>query len=684
MKKLTKINEPDIKTLFEINDAIAQTHSKTELFNTIFRKLEPVFDFAFAAIMLYDKTGSYIEVLSGSIYGATTKRIRMSVSEIPFSLSTKKITIIKLSEISKLPGDLSYDPEGPEAKETTLCPLNSAGKVIGFLTFAHREEGCMTEKRRELLKTISNPIATAVSNITAYEELLQRDMEKELQLKFVNSLVGIKDRAQMFYKLASEIQKIDRFQYMGVILNHKENERSSSHLFTMGSKGILKSVAPVPNYDFEIISSYGSAANSSKMLEFSPDEIESLLRRSLFFRELNQKTPIKSIHYAPGPIEGFNMMVMLINSVHGYEPVQSGHLSQVGPQIELALRNLLAFEENELFRKQLEHEKHALLDEIKIPGSFQGMIGSSAGIKKVLKQIKQVAKTDTTILVQGETGVGKELVAKALHDNSHRKDKVFITVNCASLPAQLIESELFGHEKGSFTGAIERRIGKFELANGGTIFLDEIGELPLELQAKLLRVLQEKEFERIGGKELLHSDIRIIAATNRNLQKEVAEGRFRSDLYFRLNVFPIVVPSLRERAEDIPLFLQYFTERHSKKVGAPLRSVSDKDMNLLLQYNWPGNIRELEHVVERAVITSTGLFLEFSGFIGPLRNTEITSPEDFKALADLEKEHILNALKLANGRISGDKGAAKLLGLNSKTLDSKIKKLGVKKTILLT
>ncbi|HQF17992.1 MAG TPA: sigma-54 dependent transcriptional regulator [Bacteroidales bacterium] len=309
-------------------------------------------------------------------------------------------------------------------------------------------------------------------------------------------------------------------------------------------------------------------------------------------------------------------------------------------------------------------------------------MAESQQMKQVLYKVRQVAPTDSTVLLEGETGVGKELIAKAIHCSSTRNKGPLVMVNCAALPPNLIESELFGHEKGSFTGASERRIGKFELANGGTIFLDEIGDMPFELQAKLLRVLQEKDIERIGGTQTIHVDVRIVAASNRKLEEEIKAGRFRSDLYFRLNAFPIYIPPLRERVEDIPALIHYFIEYHGGVLGKPYLKISEMDMQKLMNYQWPGNVRELKHIIQKAVILTTGDILNFSDFktspslfqVEKLRKT-------MKTLKEVEIEHILEALRLTNGKVSGEDGAARLLGINPKTLDSKIRKLGIKKVL---
>ncbi|MDP4197647.1 MAG: sigma 54-interacting transcriptional regulator, partial [Bacteroidota bacterium] len=378
-----------------------------------------------------------------------------------------------------------------------------------------------------------------------------------------------------------------------------------------------------------------------------------------------------------------------INTIMGlmrtnFEPVlEISFTSQFLPQIAILFKNFAAYEEIASLKKQLEEEKVSLIDEISHQGNFQNIIGNSQIIQNVLYKVKQVASLDATVLILGETGTGKELVAHAIHNTSERKDKPMIKVNCATLPSQLIESELFGHEKGSFTGAVERRIGKFELANGGTIFLDEIGELPLELQAKLLRILQEKEFERIGGKQTIKINVRVIAATNRNLEDEVNNGKFRADLFYRLNVFPIAVPPLRKRKEDIPLFVRHFAEKYAKSMGRNVKEIAKTDLDAFMNYDWPGNIRELEHIVERAIITSPGTTLDFSDvkFLRTIQKSEDLST--FKTLVEMEKEYIISALKAANGKIMGENSASEILGINGKTLGSKMRKLGIKRQIVI-
>ncbi len=327
-------------------------------------------------------------------------------------------------------------------------------------------------------------------------------------------------------------------------------------------------------------------------------------------------------------------------------------------------------------KERLEEETVYLQQEIKLNSNFEEIISKSKKFRKTLKNVEQVAATDSTVLILGETGTGKELIARAVHNNSNRGNRALIKVNCAALAPELIESELFGHEKGAFTGAYSKKIGRFELANKGTLFLDEIGELPINLQVKLLRVLQEGEFERLGNPTTIKTDVRIIAATNRNLEDAIEKGEFREDLYYRLNVFPVHIPPLRERKEDIPLLMNYFTKKFSKKTGKQVNEISQKVMDELLEYDWPGNIRELENIIERAVILCQGNKLVKGNWLPEnkfIHNNAITT------LAENERQHILKALEATNWRVSGDKGAAKILGIKRTTLEARMKKLGISK-----
>jgi formate hydrogenlyase transcriptional activator len=348
-----------------------------------------------------------------------------------------------------------------------------------------------------------------------------------------------------------------------------------------------------------------------------------------------------------------------------------------------------ALAEVEALKNQLEAENVYLQEEIRTEHRFDEIVGNSAVLREALRKVELVAPTDSTVLIEGETGCGKELFARALHSRSKRAARPLVKVNCGAIAPGLVESELFGHVKGAFTGAVEKRVGRFELANSGTIFLDEISELPLEAQVKLLRVLQEQEFEPVGSSRTLRVDVRVIAATNRDLDRAVREGKFRADLLYRLNVFPIGVPPLRGRASDIPLIAAFFTASLARKLGKPIRGFNARSMERLMRYSWPGNVRELQNVVERAAILSSGPVLELEGTLleteAPAedRPSSALTPSalpatDRHTLEDVERAHIVSVLKTTDGIVGGPKGAAAILGLPPNTLRSRMKKLGIR------
>src|SRR5579863_1658358 len=399
---------------------------------------------------------------------------------------------------------------------------------------------------------------------------------------------------------------------------------------------------------------------------------------------------VKSACFIPlvnrGRALGDLMIVRLTEGTFTAEDVD--FLSQAAGQIAIAIENALAYREISELKDKLAQEKLYLEEEIRSEMDSEQIVGKSSALRKVLKRVETVAPTDSTVLIYGETGAGKELIARAIHDLSPRKSKAFVKLNCAAIPTGLLESELFGHERGAFTGAIAQRIGRFEVANGGTIFLDEIGEIPLELQTKLLRVLQEREFERLGSSHTLRTDARLIAATNRDLEAMVGEQKFRSDLFFRLNVFPVQVPPLRQREGDIPYLVRHFAQQFSRRMNKVIETIPSPTMDALCRYHWPGNVRELQNVVERAVILSTGPVLDLD--IADLQFPKATRSEEgpptpksatngalHDVLQETERQHILEALKECNWVVAGPHGAATRLGMKRSTLQKRVHKLGI-------
>jgi len=410
------------------------------------------------------------------------------------------------------------------------------------------------------------------------------------------------------------------------------------------------------------------------------EKFEESCNKISFLNTLKEVCKVHSLMIIPLLFEGkVEMSIRLYNM--DAQSFNAEHLELINP-----LRTLLSVVIDSIRKQGLQKDKKLINTELtnKFPFKqqhtiFDNIVGKSTKLLRALDQVTQVANFDMTVLILGETGVGKEGLVHAIHQLSGRNKKPLVKINCAAIPSTLIESELFGHEKGSFTGAFERRIGKFEQAHGGTIFLDEIGEIPLEIQTKLLRVLQERELERIGGRSTIKIDVRVIAATNRNLHKDVADGKFRMDLYYRINVFPINLAPLRERKEDIGLLAEHFIKQHAQKTGFPLKQLTPAVLLKLVNYSWPGNIRELQHVIERNIV------LNRSDIIGTIDLPEDAILEDqqetlkvgFQSIAEVDKAHIIAALNICNGRVSGKGGAAEMLNLPSTTLNSKMKKLGI-------
>jgi chemotaxis protein methyltransferase CheR len=354
----------------------------------------------------------------------------------------------------------------------------------------------------------------------------------------------------------------------------------------------------------------------------------------------------------------------------------SGWIQDINDRKQAELNLQGALSEIEQLKDKLEAERAYLQDEIKFQHNHENIVGQSESLNYVLYKVEQIAAKDTTVLILGETGTGKELIARAIHNLSLRKDRALVKINCANLTPNLIESELFGHERGAFTGAHARQPGRFEVANGATLFLDEIGELPLELQPKLLRVIQDGEFERVGSTRTIKVDVRVIAATNRHMEEEVRKGRFREDLWYRLNIFPITVPPLRERSEDIPLLVEFFVDKISRRLGKRIENIPNTVMEALRNYHWPGNIRELENVLERAVINSSGPKLHL---VDELKRPERDLTMANRSLAEVEREYIVRILEQTGWKVSGNDSAAEILGLDRSTLRARMRKLGIQK-----
>ncbi|UOQ55134.1 sigma 54-interacting transcriptional regulator [Hymenobacter cellulosivorans] len=558
------------------------------------------------------------------------------------------------------------------------------------IELACKEPHGFTPKDYKAVELIIPPIALALDNLLASEEIEARRRIKATELAIVNAFCNGRDLHEIAPAVAAAIHPLLPLDYLtlyqvGEVLGMTEDDPG---VYRQGEDfRPLRAAEVVDLSDEQTREQWQQALAALKVRMQQPTlnvgEAGRMARASNLVpqRYSEHLGGLQSSMYVPITIQGQPQAALVVSSkvAYAYTEKDLRLLQDLSRTLSLALENLLAYERIKNLSQRLEQEKSYLVEEINTSYNFEEIVGTSSVMQALFRNIALVAPTDFTVLITGETGTGKELIARAVHNMSKRASRTMIKINCAVLPPQLIESELFGHEKGSFTGATDQRLGKFELAHGSTIFLDEIGELPLELQAKLLRVLQEKEIERIGGKRTIMVDVRIIAATNRDLQQEVAAGRFRADLYYRLKVFPLLVLPLRERPEDIMPLALHFLPRIGKKLGKPLTGIAAASVQQLQHYAWPGNIRELEHVLERAAILSYSPTLALAETLEPTTATSIVpaAPEAVRPIQDTMRVAILAALAQAGNRVRGSGGAAELLALKPTTLEARMKKLGI-------
>ncbi len=528
----------------------------------------------------------------------------------------------------------------------------------------------------DLLQGICAQISVALANIMANEKIHQKQDEQAFLLEFSNDISQVRSKQDLQDAIFRVLDKTMHSQLAMIRVLHDDGVHLSAFMFD-------RSLFEKAKIDFDkmlatpitIDETYTAQVLASKDgLIFNVDEE---LRSGNAYAKLWQTTGLKNMYGLPLRVgdRTIGTIWLLANQL---SPLL---LKGICAQISIAIANIQANEKLLAYKKQLEVENDYLKEQIRTIYNFSEIIGSGEHMQKVYRLMSLVADSNSTVLVLGETGTGKELIARAIHNASARKDKLMVKLNCAALPANLIESELFGHEKGAFTGAIDRRIGKFELANNSTLFLDEIGELPLDAQAKLLRVIQERELERVGGKQVIKIDVRLIAATNRNLEEEVKAGRFRADLYFRLNVFPIHLPPLRDRAEDIEALTHFFVQKYSRNTGRKIRKIAPKVIQQLRSYTWPGNVRELEHSIERSILLTTDGTLN-EVYIPQHADAEKKDIADLlnRSLEEVERSYIIETLRRCAGKISGTGSAAEVLKIPGNTLHSKIKKFGISKS----
>lgn len=565
-----------------------------------------------------------------------------------------------------------------DIRSTCVLPLTTVHRRLGVFAIGVSSPDAYSAEEIQLLSLVAGHLAVAIDNASNLEasrkvqaELESKNDRLELVLDLTNRLVSNLELRELLREVSGSVRRVMKCDAAAVALPEPQGTYFRVYALDFPeSKGFLTEETQIPMEHSPI----GAAFRTGKVERRSQSQIQADCPEACSSSAMREG--LRSGCFLP-LISKERVLGVLALSRFAEDPFTQGDidfLGQIARQIAIAIENALAYREIAELKEKLAQEKLYLEDEIRGEMDFEGIVGQSSALRHVLQMVETVAGSDSTVLLLGETGTGKELIARAIHERSRRKDRTFVKLNCAAIPTGLLESELFGHEKGAFTGAISQKVGRLELADRGTLFLDEVGDISPEIQPKLLRALQEREFERLGSTHTKHVDVRLVAATHRDLEKMIDERQFRSDLFYRLNVFPIRIPPLRERPGDIPLLIHYFTQKHARTMEKQIDTIPAAAMAKLTQWHWPGNIRELENLVERAVILTRGTALQF-----PIDELKHGAAHTLSVVTNNshEREEIVRILKEANGRVGGADGAAARLGLKRTTLISRMKKLGI-------
>jgi formate hydrogenlyase transcriptional activator len=655
------------EALFSIAKAIGARHEIEGLFSALSAELPRVFNFDFMGLSRYDQETSSVEWQLCRPNGVFERHVIDTTQEGPTSAwvyeHRKPLIIPILNQESSLHRRIN---QLARERIQSLCaaPLTCADGRPASFVIGSKQPGAYSQEDLRFLSLVTDMIATALDNAISSDSLRRTQ----------DDLKAVKGRLQLLLDLTGEIAP-------NLEIRHLLRTTSAMIRRTIRCNAVAIHLPDKESNSLRLfaIDSHERASRDEEndgRVEGSPSSEE-------VCEVFRSRKPILSRDNAGyvSPLISCNRVLGVMELAQQNEQIllhqDADFVSQMANQVALIIANAQAYTEIRELKEQLSREKLYLEGEIRSEQGFEEIIGRSSAIRGVLRMIETVAPTDSTVLIDGETGTGKELIARAIHERSSRNSKAFVKLNCAAIPTGLLESELFGHERGAFTGAIMQRVGRFELANHGTAFLDEIGEIALELQPKLLRVLQEREFERLGSTRTIKTDARLIAATNRDLAACVEEGRFRADLFYRLNIFPIHVPPLRERPEDIPLLVRHFVQHYARRMNRVIDTIPSETMETLVHHSWPGNIRELQNLIEHSVIVSPGPVLRTP--LAGLQSHRVPNQEGTKhrTLEEAEREHILSTLKETKWVISGPRGAAARLEMNRSTLQFRMKKLGI-------
>ena len=664
------------EALIRLAEAIRTHQQPGDLFQVLVRELREVVHFD--AVAQYDESLNKVNWHLGSLCKPVSN---------PYRNLGKEQTIawwVQHHQQALVISSVDSEQRFPEMMEIlrecgirSLCalPLSTAHRRLGSLMIASGCPFTYSDDEVRFLSLVVNQVALALDDSLNFQASKRSQERLELLLDLTNNVVSNLDLRDVLRAASASIRRVMQCDGVGVALPEPGTNRLRLYALDFpGNKGIIQEGMLPEDEDASVLASL----STGRAIRVTSKELAA--------DHLALAVGVKTMCHLPLATQKGVLGVLTLGSLEegAFSDEEIGFLGRVATQVAIAVENSIAYRQIEELRDQLAQEKLYLEDEIRTELKFEEIIGNSEALRRVLAQVETVAPTDSTVLIYGETGTGKELVARAVHNLSSRRSNAFVKLNCAAIPTGLLESELFGHERGAFTGAISQRTGRFELANRGTVFLDEIGEIPLELQPKLLRVLQEREFERLGSSRTLRTDARLIAATNRELTEMVEQQTFRSDLYYRLNVFPVRVPPLRDRREDIPILVRHFVQQFSRRANRNIETIPSEAMKTLVRYDWPGNIRELQNVIERAVIVSPGPVLKVP--LGDLTRVPASTPESKQTtgrdirtlLEDTERKQILDALEQTKWVVAGPAGAAALLGMKRSTLQARMQKLGIR------
>ncbi|BFU94743.1 MAG: Sigma-54 dependent transcriptional regulator (Modular protein) [Nitrospira sp.] len=673
-----------LRLLLEVTESIASHHDADRLLHDLAQRLPRVVPFDFINIGLHDPVKDVMRLwlLVTSIPSTIQPGLEIPVDESPGGLVCKTQQPLMVSDVAQ---ERRFSALMAKLRENGVqsfgvVPLTTANQRLGALGFGSLDRRTYDAAEIDFMHQVAKQVAIAVENALNYERAqssqaqLARERDRQrLLLDVNNAVVAHLDLDDLFTAVSTCLRTVIRHDGSSLLLCDEATGEWRIRVLDFATN---ESFIERGRTDEVIWTPCCAAIETGKPAVFREQDLREKAGTSEITRRLLEKG-VKS--FCSAPLMSHNRALGALNigrqKDDGFTQEDVDLFGQVAQQVAIAVENALAYKQIAQLKDKLAEEKLYLQEEIQTEYNFEEIVGESPALKRVLKEVKTVAATDSTVLILGETGSGKELIARALHNLSDRKERTFVKLNCAAIPTGLLESELFGHEKGAFTGAIATKLGRFELADRGTLFLDEVGEIPLELQVKLLRVLQEQEFERLGSTRTIRVNVRVVAATNRDLAQLVEEQKFRSDLYYRLKVFPITVPALRDRTEDIPLLVRHFAQKFAQRMKKRIETIPSEAMRALQSYPWPGNVRELENFLERAVILSSGseLFVQLSELKRPIGtvNGSVTT------LEEAEREHILKALRDSSWTIGGPSGAAAKLGMKRTTLQSKMQKLGI-------